>query len=103
MEITVIRDACCGQDDQCGNLTMQLVLDSTSTIMDLAKAVGEANFLQFTSTHNVIFAHSGSAALFSIPAKTFDAPQVEYLVPKSDLILEHIVEDYLYFKWDISI
>ncbi|MDE1233352.1 hypothetical protein [Vibrio aestuarianus] len=99
MNINIVREACCSQDDQCGVLMIKLPLSVSTTIQELAQEIGEVGFLQFTSTHNVIFAYSGNKALFSIPAKSFTNPSVEYFVPKTGLVQEYVVGLTINFKW----
>lgn len=52
MRIEVTREACCSQDDQLGPLSLQIELPEESLIWELAREIGEANFLQFSSPHN---------------------------------------------------
>lgn len=56
MQVHVMRDACCSQDDQLGPLENTYSLPSGATVMDLVRAVVDSQFLQFSSTHRCITA-----------------------------------------------
>lgn len=99
MKINVIRQACCSQDDQLWPLKINIELDESFTIQDLAKSIGEAKFLQFSGTHNIIYAWSGNVKLFSIPALGTHDSKVEYFVKKSDLASSFIKESIIKCVW----
>src|SRR5690606_32148122 len=64
MRIEVAREACCSQDDQLGPLNLQIDLPEDSSIWELAREIGEAKFLQFSSPRNVIDAYCAGKLLF---------------------------------------
>lgn len=68
MKIEVVREACCSQDDQLGPLATVVSIPEQGLVWELARATGEANFLQFSGTHRVIDAYCDGVHLFSIPA-----------------------------------
>lgn len=90
MNIDVIRQACCAQDDSLGPLSLIVELNERSTIQDLARSIGEAKFLQFSGTHNIIYAWAGGTKLFSIPAPGVNNNAVEYFVDKTDLAIAYV-------------
>ena len=90
MNINVIRQACCAQDDSLGLLSLSVELNESSTIQDLARNIGEAKFLQFSGTHNIIYVWAGDIKLFSIPALGVNSSAVEYFVNKKDLALAYV-------------
>src|SRR5262245_45074050 len=51
MQVRVVRDACCSQDDQVGPLEAAYLLTLDATVIDLVRAVVDSGFLQFSSTH----------------------------------------------------
>jgi hypothetical protein len=99
MNIKVIREACCAQDDSLGPLTLNVELDENSTIQDLARSIGEAKFLQFSGTHNLIYAWSGGTKLFSIPALGINNSNVEYFVEKTKLAMTSVKGDSVECLW----
>ncbi len=99
MKIEVSRQACCAQDDQLGPLTIDVELSDNATIQDLARAIGEAKFLQFTSSHHTINCYSDKRLLFSIPALSIKASKVEYFINKYDVVLNHISDAKIKCLW----
>src|SRR5690606_32426645 len=92
MRIEVTREACCSQDDQLGPLTLQIELAEESVIWELARKIGEANFLQFSSPRNVIDAYCAGKLLFSIPAVGASSASVSYAVGRDDPVHRHVRE-----------
>ena len=99
MNLEITRQACCAQDDQLGPLTLNLQSSDLSTIQDLAKAIGESGFLQFSGTHNLIVVCSGGVELLSIPSLGNESRSVEYAVNKFDLAANHIKSCLVECKW----
>lgn len=90
MKIEVTRQACCAQDDQLGPLIIDIEVNQTATVQSLAKKIGEAKFLQFSGTHNVINICSSGFVLFSIPALGSNGSEVKYFVNKYEPLSKHI-------------
>ncbi len=51
MNIDVLREACCSQDDQLGPLEKRYELPGDSTLQEFLAAVMASRFLQFSSSH----------------------------------------------------
>lgn len=51
MKISVLRQACCAQDDQIGPLEADYDVDETCRLNEFMDAVERSGFLQFSSTH----------------------------------------------------
>lgn len=51
MNVDVIRDACCSQDDQLGPLDMRYELPDDCNLEAFLTAVMSSRFLQFSSSH----------------------------------------------------
>jgi len=99
MRIEVTREACCSQDDQLGPLSLQIELSEESLIWELAKEIGEANFLQFSSTRNVIDAYCAGKLLFSIPVSETTGAAFNYTVGRDDPVCRHLKEPKIACVW----
>lgn len=99
MKLEVIREACCAQDDQSGSLTLSLDISSGSQIWELAKAIGEANFLQFSTPNTDIYIYCANNLLFSIPVVGAFGSKVKYHVPQDDKLDTHVVQSKIECIW----
>mgnify|MGYP006945565034 CR=1 FL=1 len=99
MRIEVTREACCSQDDQLGPLNLQIDLPEDSSIWELAREIGEAKFLQFSSPRNVIDAYCAGKLLFSIPVVGASGATVSYAVGRDDLVCWHLKEPKISCVW----
>jgi len=99
MNIQVTREACCGQDDQTNRLQINFELLPSMTIHDVARLIGESNFLQFSTPLLVIEAYSAGLRLFSIPSLNYADGKVEYFVEKTDLISRYLEDNKIEFYW----
>lgn len=52
MKITVHRQACCPQDDQCGPLEAEYSIEPDASFSSLIQEIIKAGFLQFSFTHD---------------------------------------------------
>lgn len=66
MKLTVYRDACCAQDDQCGPLEAEYSMDVDATFAALIDEIIKSRFLQFSSTHNRISGEADGKVLVKI-------------------------------------
>jgi hypothetical protein len=66
MKITVHRQACCSQDDQCGPLEAEYVIEADATFSSLIEIIIKSGFLQFSSTHNRISGEADNKRLVEI-------------------------------------
>ena len=99
MRIEVTREACCSQDDQLGPFNLQIDLPEDSSIWELAREIGEAKFLQFSSPRNVIDAYCAGKLLFSIPVVGALGATVSYAVGRDDLVCWHLKEPKISCVW----
>ncbi|WP_324731618.1 hypothetical protein [Pseudomonas paeninsulae] len=99
MKITVTRQACCSQDDQLGPLEIYIDLQEESKIWELARAIGESNFLQFSGSHNILNAFCAGKLLFSIPQIGCHKSTVAYAVGRDDPISIHLAVPEIEFIW----
>jgi len=99
MNIQVTREACCWQDDQSNRLQFNFELLTSMTIKDVARLIGESNFLQFSTPLLVIEAYSGELRLFSIPSLSYAGGKVEYFIEKTDLISNYLEDNKIEFHW----
>jgi len=103
MKIKLSRQACCAQDDQIGPLETYIELPKETKIWELAKVVGESNFLQFSSSHNILNAFCAGKMLFSIPEIGYHKSIVEYAVGPDDPLSIHLAEQEIEFFWPKSL
>lgn len=54
MQVRVLRDACCSQDDQLGPLEATYGFGTDATLADLVRVVVSSKFLQYSSTHTTL-------------------------------------------------
>ena len=99
MNLSVTREACCSQDDQIGPLVKTFDLASDASIQDVARVVGESQFLQFSAPRIVIEAYSDGKLLFNIPAVGKNRNMVEYFVEKNESASSFIINSKLDFIW----
>jgi len=99
MNLEITRQACCVQDDQLGPLMLNLEVVDSSTIQDLARAIGGSGFLQFSGTHNFIVASSGGIELLSISSSGNNPCSMAYFVDKFDLTRNHVKNCLVECKW----
>jgi hypothetical protein len=103
MKIKLSRQACCAQDDQAGPLETYIELPEESKIWELAQIVGESNFLQFSSSHNILNAFCAGKMLFSIPEIGYHKSIVVYAVGRDDPLSIHLEEQEVEFLWPTSL
>jgi|TARA_B110000902_G_C13764695_1_gene381962 hypothetical protein len=99
MKIEVYREACCLQDDQSSNLTLYIEASDDWCIWELARAIGEARFLQFTGSHNIIDSYCAGRLLFSIPIVGSKGNVVNYAVPRNDKMSKYVTEPKINCLW----
>ncbi|MGY8818961.1 MAG: hypothetical protein ACKVLM_06105 [Pseudomonadales bacterium] len=99
MKIKLSRQACCAQDDQIGPLEIYLELPEGSKMWELAQTVGQSNFLQFSSSHNILNAFCAGKLLFSIPEIGYHKSAVVYAVGREDPVSIHLAEQEVEFLW----
>jgi hypothetical protein len=79
MKITVHRQACCSQDDQCGPLEAEYSIESDASFSSLIQEIIKSGFLQFSSTHNRISGEVDNKKLVEIfSAYSPNAKQPEF-------------------------
>lgn len=66
LQVRVVRDACCSQDDQIGPLDATYGLGSAATLADFVRAVINSHFLQFSSTHRCLTASVSGIPLVKV-------------------------------------
>ncbi len=103
MKIEVIREACCVQDDQLGPLILVIDPPDGALIWELAKEIGEANFLQFSGSHNIIDVYCEQKLLFSIPAIGEAGGAVRYEVGREDLASIHLAAQRINCVWPVGL
>ena len=99
MKIEVIREACCSQDDQLGPLSIEVEIPEKAMVWELAREIGEANFLQFSGSHRIIDVYCAGKHLFSIPAVGIGGGRVEYIVDRNDLASNYLRENKVQCTW----
>ena len=66
MKINVIRQACCGADDQVNRLDAIYEVDDDTTLGALLKKICSSNFLQYSSTHNRLIAEAAGRQIAEV-------------------------------------
>ena len=99
MKIEVVREACCSQDDQLGPLSIEVDIPERAMVWELAREIGEANFLQFSGTHRIIDVYCAGKHLFSIPAVGIESGRVEYVVGRNDMASNYLRENKVQCTW----
>ncbi len=87
MQVRVLREACCSQDDQLGPLEAAYDLEADSTILDLVRAVVRSQFLQFSSTHLCLTGFVGGAAFVKVCESDHGPAFAQVFLVASDLPL----------------
>lgn len=109
--IELTREPCCAQDNRWVRMKMLIDLPDGAMIWELAKKIGEAKFLQFSGTHNIIGVYCGQKLLFSIPAFQHSSiPAVGgtggvviYKVGREDSASIYLTESRLGCRWPVGI
>ena len=99
MKIEVVREACCSQDDQLGPLSIEVDIPERAMVWELAREIGEADFLQFSGTHRNIDVYCAGKHLFSIPAVGIEGGRVEYIVGRNDMASNYLRENRVQCIW----
>ena len=82
VQIRVLRDACCSQDDQLGPLETTYSFGMDATLSDLVRAVISSKFLQYSSTHTTLTGFIEGVPFVKVPSEYYlpgSAP--EYSLP----------------------
>lgn len=80
MNIEILREACCFQDDQLGPLCIQLNMHESTTLDELIKAILDIHFLQYSETHCYLAGSLGGLAIVEIK---LPEEEVIYLVDRN--------------------
>ena len=87
VQVRVLREACCAQDDQLGPLEAAYSVTRTSTIGELVRTIAESRFLQYSASHTSLVGFVGAepfVRVFSSHHAAGRAP--EFSVPSSSLV-----------------
>ena len=66
MQIQVLREACCAQDDQLGPLEATYSVTSDTTLSELVATIVESRFLQYSSSHAALQADVAGTAVVRV-------------------------------------
>ena len=100
MEITVHRQACCSQDDQCGPLEAEYSIEADAAFSSLIQEIVKSGFLQFSSTHNRISGEVDSKGLVEIFSPYGpNARQPEFNVSPSERAVDFLNGKILSFRF----
>lgn len=91
MQVRVLRDACCSQDDQLGPLEATYSFGPGATLADLVTAVIDSPFLQYSSSHTTLTGFIAETAFVKV-FSSFHLPghAPEFLTAR-DALLERTV------------
>ena len=86
MQVRVLREACCAQDDQLGPLEATYEVGQSATIGDLVLAIVESRFLQYSSSHTSLVAFVGGQPIVRV-FSSYYAPgrEPEFMLPSAKL------------------
>ncbi len=99
MKIRLLRDACCGADDQAGPLDMTLEVDPSQTLGDFIDAVMRTHFLQFSSTRHTITGVAQELPLVQVVALPGEPQRAVFLVAPSQPVGRLLREGLIYFRF----
>ncbi len=99
MKIRLLREACCGADDQAGPLDMTLDVDPSQTLGDVIQAVMRTHFLQFSSTRHTITGYVQDVPLLRVVALPGAPQRAEFLVAPSQPVGPLLDEGLMYFRF----
>jgi hypothetical protein len=101
LQVRVLRDACCAQDDQLGPLESTYSFGPGATLADLVATVVHSRFLQYSSSHTTLTAFIGTKAIvrvFSDSHLPGRAP--EYLAASDTLLASAVAGSTVDFRFE---
>lgn len=100
MQVLVLRDACCAQDDQLGPLDASFNVSLNTTLGELISAVVESNFLQFSSSHVTLQGEvDGTAVVRVFSSFYLNGKDAEFFVSADQLASTIVGVSYLRFRF----
>lgn len=78
---------------------MEVEITEKAMVWELAREIGEADFLQFSGTHRIIDVYCAGKHLFSIPAVGIEGCRVKYIVGRNDLASNYLRENKVQCTW----
>ena len=100
MRVTVLRDACCAQDDQLGPLEAIYEIEQATTIGELVAVVVGSRFLQYSGSHVSLVAFAGDRPLARV-FSAYHAPDrsPEFNVPATSLVTDLVGNQAVHFRF----
>ena len=99
MKIRLLREACCGADDQAGPLDMTLDVDPSQSLEDFIQAVMRTHFLQFSSTRHTITGEVQDVPLVQVVALPGEPQRAVFLVAPSQPVGTLLREGLIDFRF----
>ncbi|MEC5385713.1 hypothetical protein VVD49_08260 [Uliginosibacterium sp. H3] len=100
MKITVLRQACCAQDDQAGPLDMQFSIEPDATLASLIQEIARSGFLQYSSSHNRLTGEVDDIALVEVFSPwSVDAKPPEFRIDPQTSALALLDGKTLFFNF----
>lgn len=91
LQVRVLRDACCSQDDQLGPLEATYSFGAGATLADLVTAVIDSPFLQYSSSHTTLTGFIADTAFVKVFSRFHLPDQAPEFLAARDALLESTV------------
>jgi hypothetical protein len=100
VQVQVLRDACCAQDDQLGPLEARYSFGVDATISDLVRTIVSSNFLQYSSTRTTLTGFIGGAPFVKVSSDYYvPGNSPEYSVPSDARLETHVIGKVVEFRF----
>jgi len=91
MQVLVLREACCSQDDQLGPLEATYDLTDGMTVFEFVRTVVRSRFLQFSSTRTTLTGFVGDAPIVKVRATDHGRDFAPVFLVPSEQLLEPLL------------
>ena len=100
VEVRVLREACCAQDDQLGPLEATYEVPQGATIGDLVLAIVESRFLQYSPSHTSLVGFVGGEQFVRV-FSSYYAPgrEPDFALPSAELVTTVIGNQPIEFRF----
>jgi hypothetical protein len=100
VQVTVLREACCAQDDQLGPLEATYETKQSTTLGEFLAAIVESRFLQYSASHASLVAFVGDRPLARVFSAYYSPGRsAEFSVPSTSLVTDLVGNQAVHFRF----
>lgn len=95
----ILREACCGADDQLGPLTMDVEIDGKAPLCSLIDLIIESGFLQYSSTRTSLIGYAGGLPVVRVHSHYYSKEEPQFLVNPNTPVQEIVAIGPIDFRF----